>query len=172
MDWNRILKQAQAATQTKKSKAAIARYNKKLNEAGEKFIEILKNKITQHAGSNYASGELGETAIAAARDVSISGKRTNGSFSYIDITFNGNLHRESLAPGKYRGIDNIVALLNTGYHAGHTVAGVWKGHGEDIVFSLKDRAGAHFIQEAKEEFMTKYAEKYGVIDIVISDEYE
>ena len=192
MNWASILKQAEAAMNTPQRKAESKNIANKyiisggtlgngkalkpISQAGEKFIEVLKSKIQEHAGSDYSSGELGDTAVSAARNLTASTPYQDGNVFIIDINFEGNLYRSSLAPDKYGGVDNIVALLNNGYDAGKYVYGIWKGHEglytEETIRSLPHRAGAHFIQEAVEEFNSTYGAEYGVMKIIISDKYE
>lgn len=73
-----------------------------------------------------------------------------------------DVSRPALYPEKYPdGAYNIVALLNRGYHAKDHVYGKWK-HGQDqqgsgvYIRSLKDRAGAWYIQNAVENFNSMY----------------
>lgn len=192
MNWASILKQAEAAMNTPQRKAESKNIANKyiisggtlgnrkalkpISQAGEKFIEVLKSKIQEHAGSDYSSGELGDTAVSAASNLTASTPYQDGNAFTIDINFEGNLYRSSLAPDKYGGVDNIVALLNNGYDAGKYVYGIWKGHEglytEETIRSLPNRAGAHFIQEAVEEFNSTYGAEYGVMKIIISDKYE
>lgn len=130
-----------------------------MSMAAAKFIEVLKSEIdgSDIAISNAISLEHGSPVKV-------------GTNKYqIDVWFSNNLHRESLAPNKYDGVENIVALFNNGYSAGNTVYGVW--HGEQIA-SLTERTGIHFIESAVRNYMANYASEYGVIDIDIDGAYE
>lgn len=185
MNWNSIFRQADAALKTSQHKAevtkAVSKYMTRggidgggtairpAAEAGNRFIEVLKAKIQERAGDDYSSGELGQTAIAIASTLSASAPKQDGNMFIIDISFSGDLARQSLNPDKYDGVDNIVALLNNGYDAAKRVSGVW--HGEKYL-SLKHRDGAHFIQDAVDEFMSSEAALYGVTEINVSEKYE
>lgn len=139
-------------------------------EAADKFIEVLINQIESCAGSDHASGALGGTAISALVNLSHSSPTKVGKNRYvIEVSFNDDLYRYSLVPSKYDGINNIAALLNSGYSAGHTVHGMWHGN---KISSLPMRDGAHFIDNAVNEFMSNYAGEYGVVDIVVDDVYQ
>ncbi len=136
-------------------------------EAADKFVEIMESTVKGMEGST-----LGSTAVSAASNF-ISGtpfvSTSSGAVAVtIPFTFQGDLHRYSLRPDIYGGIDNIIALLNNGYSASHTVFGNW--HGKDTA-SLKDRDGAGFIQSAVGEFMSKYAKEYNVLSIEIDGAY-
>lgn len=64
------------------------------------------------------------------------------------------IDRDSLYPDKYSdGAYDIVALLNHGYHAKGYVYGEWRGQN---IRSLRDRDGAHFMQDAISRFNEKY----------------
>lgn len=65
------------------------------------------------------------------------------------------IDRPSLIPEKYPdGAYDIVALMNKGYRAGGAVYGVDR-HGVER-WSLRERAGTHFIQKAVEKFNDRY----------------
>ena len=75
MNWGSILAQAQTAMATPKRQAeankkvddyilngtplAKSQTRKPIIEAGNKFVQILQSKVQQHAGSDYANGNLG-----------------------------------------------------------------------------------------------------------------
>lgn len=145
-----------------------------MNMAADKFIEVLKNEIKSHEGSNYAGGELGKTAISALMNLEHSQPVKVGENQYqIEVWFSNDLRRESLAPDEYpEGIDNIAALLNNGYAAGHTVYGVWMGHWPWSIPSLPMRDGTHFIDNAIRTYMANYAGEYGVISVTADEIYK
>lgn len=65
------------------------------------------------------------------------------------------IDRPSLIPEKYPdGAYDIVVLMNKGYRAGGAVYGVDR-HGVER-WSLREREGAHFIQDAVEKFNNQY----------------
>lgn len=143
--------------------------------AAAKFIEVLQNAIRDlEASSGFAEGKLGHTAVSALEKLEHGSPRKIGKNKYqIEVWFSGNLHRDSLAPDEYDGIDNIAALLNKGYTANQPVYGVWMGHsGSFNIASLPQRSGAQFIQNAVRNYMANYANEYGVLDIKIDDIYE
>jgi hypothetical protein len=143
--------------------------------AAAKFIEVLQNEIRDlEASSGFAEGKLGHTAVSALEKLEHGSPRKIGKNKYqIEVWFSGNLHRDSLAPDEYDGIDNIAALLNKGYTANQPVYGVWMGHsGSFNIASLPQRSGAQFIQNAVRNYMANYANEYGVLDIKIDDIYE
>ena len=145
--------------------------------AAAKFIEVLRNEIASHAasegGGGFSNGSLGSTAVAALQALKHGEPYSVGNGQYkIQVWFENDLSRESLAPDKYDGVENIAALLNSGYTAGHAVYGIWKGHGDERRASLVERDGAHFIEQAIRDFMGNYASEYGVIDIEVDDVYK
>lgn len=145
--------------------------------AAAKFIEVLQNEIQSHAvssgGGGFSAGGLGATAIDALIKLEHGEPVKVGRNRYqIGVWFTDDLSRESLAPGKYEGVENIAALLNSGYTAGHRVYGIWKGHGDERRASLVERDGAHFIENAIRDYMANYASEYGVIDIEVDDVYK
>lgn len=126
--------------------------------AAAKFIEVLQNEI----GSDIAISST--ISLSHGSPVKVDTNRYQ-----IDIWFSDNLHRDSLVPSRYKGVDNIVALFNNGYSAGNTVYGIW--HGEEIA-SLKERTGMHFIDSAVRNYMANYASEYGVIDVNVNPIYK
>jgi len=82
----------------------------------------------------------------------------DGSAS-IQIYMSDNPHRDSLMPQKYGGVENIVAIFNSGYSADGRVYGMW--HGKKIA-SLEQRQGSFFMQKAVNAFEAKYGSKYDV----------
>lgn len=146
-------------------------------EAAMKFFEVLKWEITDHIGASYASGDISlEAANQIISSIYYDKPRKVGDRYRIDIWFEGDHHRDSLAPDTYDGVDNIIALLNKGYPSDgrsriRPVHGVWQGHGDEEIYSLTHRSGAHFIEQAVTDFMGNYGTDYGVVDIEVSDEY-
>lgn len=149
------------------------------NLAADKFIKVLQNEINSNAMSEGKGGlshrGLGDTAVKALTKLTCGSPVKVGRGMYqIDIWFDGNLHRDSLAPDEYDGVDNIAALLNKGYSAANTIYGTWPGHGYADYYnipSLREREGLHFVENAVRTYMENYAKKYGVVDIKINDVY-
>lgn len=138
-----------------------------INAAASKFIDVVIREVEGQAGA------LGPTAIDAATQLDYGTPYKVGKNKYeIGIWFSGDLHRDSLAPSRYSGVDNIVALLNNGYQAGHSVYGVWHGHGDDPIQSLAARGGLRFVDAAVRDFMGNYGRDFGVTDIKVSEVYK
>ena len=102
--------------------------------------------------------------------------------SVIYIYFGDDLHRDSLYSDGYDGIDNIVALLNNGYHANEYVYGNWNRHvpiGESFddrsketstyIRSRKDRTGLNFIGQAIRDFNGNYSSDFNVTAVAGED---
>lgn len=143
-----------------------------VKDAGQKYAEVLHSAIeARGAGSGLGTQRpLGETALDALSHIDITSGSKIGRLTYqIGVYFKSNMHRNSLLPEFFDGIDNIAALLNNGYSkTNSSVYGLW--HGKHIE-GLRSREGAHFMQDAKLEFGSSYGSEYGIIDIKI-DEYE
>lgn len=141
------------------------------SDAAKRFIEVLQAEIQSHAGMSVSSGGLGSTAVDSLIQLTHGNPVKVGRNSYqIAVSFADNLHRDSLYQSGYPdGVENIAALLNTGYDAGKRVYGTW--HGEKIA-SLQHRDGARFIESAIRTFMANDAKNYGVIDIEVDDVYK
>lgn len=140
--------------------------------AAGKFIEVLQNEVKSlGGGGSYSGGGLGDTAVSAATSLEHGAPQKVGKNKYqIDVWFSGDLHRDSLAPDKYDGVDNIVALLNNGRkRTDGSAYGLWHGH--EIV-GLRYRSGANFISSAVHNFMANYGTEYGVTDIDVSPIYK
>lgn len=138
--------------------------------AAQEFINVLQKEIQNSVGLNYASGQIGQEAAAVFSNLEFgSPKKVEECIYNIPIYFIGNLHRDSVYKEGYpEGVENIIALLNAGYHADNYVIGNW--HRKQIR-TVKDRTGAHFIDNAVRVFMDGYATQYNVVDILINDQY-
>lgn len=145
-------------------------------DAAKKFIEVLQNEIKSHAiseGGGFSSGKLGESAIDALIKLDYGAPiKLSKRLYQIAVWFTEDLGRESLAPDRYKGIENIAALLNSGYTAGHRVYGVWNGHGDERIASIVKRDGAHFIENSIRNFLEDYAKEYGVTNIEVDEVYK
>ena len=106
-------------------------------------------------------------------------QNADGSFS-IALTFDpASVHRDSLYEDGYPdGVDNIVALFNCGWHAKDYAYGYWGvDMGRNVgtmyynVRSRKDREPLYFMQDAVNEFNSKYSKKYNVF-VTLSNKYE
>ena len=137
-----------------------------MQEAAESLVAMIR----KHAASNnLPASVMGNIESFAASDIAIA---DDGS-AHIAINLTSDAHRESLRPDipKFaRGSDNIVAAFNAGYEADGTVFGLWNSKGEEV-WSLRTRKGLYFLQEAINEFNSKYAEKYKVT-VSLDSQYE
>lgn len=126
----------------------------KIYEVASGFGTRLSKSIMElRATDGFENGFLGTTAADALLEAMHQDVVYIGNNRYRIYTYFDDIHRESLVPDKYpRGVDNLTVLLNSGYDAGHTVRGVWHGHGEDEIHSLAHREGAHFIETAIKDF--------------------
>lgn len=150
-----------------------------MHKAAAKFIQVLR--------STAQSYDLPASVMSHfdSLDTSSIIKMPDGS-AMIYVYFGGDLHRDSLYSEGYDGVDNIVAVLNNGYHARDYVYGWWDGHApsggasgelrnslsKDYAYirSRKDREGLHFIQQAVQDFNGNYGSEYNVT-AVAGDEY-
>lgn len=151
------------------------------NKAADIFVTILRDTILSAQGSDFASGELGNSAVSSLLNIKHSlPKRTGISreniyYYSVDISFMGDKHRDSLEPDRFGGIDNIVALLNAGYkdkgsrRTNANVSGEW--HGKQIT-GLRRRSGANFLEDAVRRYTDEYAVKHGVVGVRIDDVYD
>lgn len=140
--------------------------------AAAKLIEVM-----QTTAKSYA---LPESVLEHYNDL-----RTSQIFEQPDgtavmyIYFTDSLHRPSLIPDEYDGVDNIVAVLNNGYHARDYVYGYWDNHEPEgmtgwsyldmrnidsaaFIRSRKDRDGLHFMQQAVMDFNGNYGSDFNV----------
>ena len=133
----------------------------KATEAGEQLAQCVINAIS--------SSGMNGGAIAAVGDVASTGATKVGEGVYqVGVTI-GSEFRPSLVPEKYGGINDMAALLNNGYHAGNYVVGEWHGN---IIRSLTDREGAHFVQAGASDFMGSYGGPGHIVSLTISDRFQ
>lgn len=132
-------------------------------ELAEKFIDILKEEISRSVGSDFSSGQIGESIAGELSRLHYGTpiKVQEGVYQ-VDIYFDLNKHRDSLYSSKYSGINNIVELLDKGYNANKSVYGKWHGN---TIASLANRDGAGFIDSAIEQFTNKYHGRSNAVSI-------
>lgn len=132
---------------------------KQMSQIGDDMKNILFNKISRVIKS------------FKIEDIIVGTPVPYGDQYMISISFNEDaLRRESLDPDRYpEGITNIVKLFVTGYDARGAVYGVWKGHGDEEIWSLRHRDPNDFMDKAVEEFNSKYA---NVARAELTDEYK
>lgn len=136
---------------------------KDMYTAADKMISVLRSTAQSYALPASVLSHFDSL------DYSSIFERSDGS-SVIYIYFMDDLHRDSLAPKDYSGIDNIVALINNGYGEHPNMAKVWgEWHGVRI-HGLTQRTGLHFIQQAVQDFNANYGSDYNVT-ATAGDEY-
>jgi len=91
----------------------------------------------------------------------------------IRIYFTDDLSRPSLLgkDGNRRtgeGVDDIINLFTTGYHARTAVFGYWHSVGHTIL-SLKDRDPLPFLEGAIQDFNANYGADYGAWARIVDD---
>lgn len=193
INWNSILSKAIGYMETPKMKKKVRELTdnillgriqvsgngsmkapKTVEDAAFKFMEVLTNELTNHIGEDYGSGEFSTLAQDVLSELDCGKPYKVGDEFYINVYFNTDLHRESILPERYDGIDNIAALLNNGYSARDSIYGFWTNHhGKTAkIISLEYRRGAHFVEQAIADFMGNYATEYNVLSITPSEDYE
>ena len=127
--------------------AAQAQSVKQMNRIGSDMKNILFNNISKFIESFQLD------------DIIVNSPVLQGNQYMISIEFNEDaLQRKSLDPDRYPdGITNIIKLFVNGYDARGAVYGVWEGHGDNEVWSLRHRDPNDFLERAVSEFNSKYA---------------
>lgn len=145
-------------------------------EAASKLISVLRSTARSYSLPASVLKHFDSLKCSEIR------KMPDGT-SVIYVYFGDDLHRDSLYSDGYDGIDNIVALLNNGYHAKDYVYGYWDNHaptGESyldgrsistsaFIRSRKDREGLNFIGQAIRDFNGNYGADYNVTAIAGED---
>lgn len=146
---------------------------KTAEDAAEKFAQVLHIVLDACAvGEGIGDNRpLGPTAVDSLKHLDTTRGVKIGRLKYLSsVYFADDLHRDSLLPEYFDGIENIAALLNNGY--GPTKASVygnWHGH---HIEGLRRREGLRFMQEAKLEFEGNYSSEYGVENVDLNEIYE
>jgi len=130
---------------------------KQMKKAAQELVRFVKQAA--------ASGEVAPSVLADISTLTASNpKHVGGTTWMIELSFGGDLGRPSLQPERYGGVTNIIALFNNGYpkDAGRSEAishvfGLW---GDRYVFAKPSREALNFMQQAVNEFNTKYAASY------------
>lgn len=124
------------------------------------LVEIIKNNLPPSI-----SGDSIGTIFSAPHIV--------GDKWRIEINFNPeSVFRNSLlndGDSGY-GVDNIIALLNNGYHAKRQVYGYWQTAGRNV-WSRQDREALGFMQKAIDIFNDEYGSVYNCT-AQLSEKYE
>lgn len=130
-----------------------------INEATQELVNMIKDNLPLSIRDNVK-------IICSDPD------EVNGIWR-VEINFDAeSVFRSSLLDDGNMGygVDNIVALLNNGYHAQAYVYGYWDTAGKEI-WSRKDRAAEGFMQTAINTFNTDIGIKYGCT-AKLSEKYE
>ena len=140
---------------------------KEATAAGELFVETFLDTVRSTPGVGAIQGLL--TDISAGTPVPTETVNTPNSITqYFDIPISfgdGDVHRNSLQPWRYGGVDNIISLFERGYHAHASIKGIWEGHGDTPIWSLTDREPAMFGINSRIAFVGKYGDKYKMTSI-------
>ncbi len=162
-----VMRQVGAYFQTAEGKALLKKHTRDaardtLQEAAEKMISILR--------ATAASFDLPASVQQHFESLHVSAPREGPDGTYsVEIYFTDDLHRDSLEPENYGGVNNVVALLNNGYDEHPAMEHVWGyWHGVHI-HGLTQRTGLRFIQQAVHEFNSVYGAKYGVTAVAGED---
>ena len=132
---------------------------KEMKKIGEDMKDILYEQISQVIKS------FKKTDIIVGTPV------WNGNAYELPIQFNEEaLHRDSLNPEEYpEGVSDIVRLFVYGYTAKGSVRGVWKGHGDEEIWSVSHREPNDFMDSAVKVFNLKYK---NTAKAVLDDKYK
>lgn len=145
------------------------------------IAEELMVNLRNAASASAAVGDLPESVADHFNSLRITAsqrmrdKKLKMSFVRIEISFTDDLSRQSListpprSNGRAyisssafngrtgRGVENIVASFEYGYHARGVVHGFWES-AERNVWSVNDRVGLHLIGDVIDDFNTKYGD--------------
>ena len=152
-------------SKTAEGKREIAKYksgkfNAKIAKEGSGIRSAKQMRQVGNDMKNILFNEISKIIKSfRIEDIIVGDPFKEGDNYSISIGFNEEaLRRESLAPDRYpEGISNIVKLFITGYNARGAVYGVWKGHGDEEIWSLRNRDPDDFMDRAVDKFNQKYA---------------
>ncbi len=184
VNYNSIFSKCKAWSETPSGKARMketmkshVRNNVKASGCGDKIvtkddmitaayalIDILRNTASGYGLAPSVAAHL--ESLSATEPYELS----DGSYE-IGIYFTDNLHRDSLQPEKYGGVDNIVALINNGYGHHDSIEHVWGEWRGNWIHGLSERQGLHFIQQAVDDFNGNYGSGYRATAIA-GEDYE
>lgn len=166
----------------KKTMSTATLPESKMEEAASKLCYLIRYEAASHGLPESISDDI--SSVEYTRPY-----KTGENEYTVFIEFRANLHRDSLYPEGYDGVDNIIALFNNGYTARNYVYGWWDKHKAtdgnvadtrnmngfgDYVWtrSLLHRGGLHFIQQAVHDFDGNYAYMYPGLSIEINPIYK
>ena len=130
----------------------------------DRMIELLK----EHASAVSLPASVLDHFNSLKHDSPVKLKKNK---YMVDIYFDDDLSRMSLritsglrmGQRTGGGIDNIIALFDTGYTASAQVIGQWDGHEEaGNVRSVVQRNGLHFLEGAVNDFNREFGDEYSV----------
>lgn len=126
---------------------------KRKKEIAEDMADILHRHIISDTASKHGDGLK---SFERSSIIVKSSLLDDGSTS-MKVLFDKNaIHRDSLVPDVYDGVDDIIRLFEKGYTAHGSVKGVWATHGAEAVWSLKHRDPNDFMNAAVSEFNRKH----------------
>lgn len=147
-----------------KNKGSLGGYMGHIYSISNAFIEILKDTASSYNMPSSVMRHFNSLKIGDIQKVP-SIKKSELCIM-VDIFFDDDLERESLLKPKGgrtgEGIDNIIALFDTGYTASRSVFGIWDGHGSKAIRSLTHRDGYGFIKQAIDTFNYEYGDSHDV----------
>lgn len=92
-----------------------------------------------------------------------------------NISFDADkLKRKSLDPENYEGVQDVIYMFVHGYDYKGGVSGVWEGHGDEPIFSLRHREGIDFVTAAVKDFQGRSFNNKPIkkiTTITVADEY-
>ena len=132
-------------------------------EAAGKFINVLKDAARDALLPTVRDEESLDSVMKHfdSLDYSAPVKMPDGS-AVIYVYFKDDLHRDSLQPDKWDGVENIIAVLNNGYDKHENMGKVWGVWHGARVHALTERTGLRFIQQAIMDFNGNYGSEYNV----------
>lgn len=154
-----------AAAMSNTFKKSIGKSNNNPRAAANALIDM----ITQYANAELSQG----VANIASNLICGEPKYLGDGLATIEINFNDelNLQRKSLI-GRYTNedVNNIIALYNTGVdHEMKAVRGYWHNR---YIESRTIIPETYFIQDAINSFKASFGDRYDVVNVELSPEYE
>ena len=122
-------------------------------KAGDSYIKMFRRVINDDARAGLLGSAGVDTLSTALLTEPV--ERVRDKYYVHVLLFERGMHRDSLVPAVYDGVDNIVELLNEGYIANRSVYGYWHGV---PTWSKAVREGAHFIEDSQFKFFTNFPE--------------
>ena len=148
IDINSIMNKVEKYVTSPTGMAKIARLaDIKIQNACEDLVNCIIDNLPDSIRSDLEASASGGSWIGQPV---IKGNRFE-----IDITIPPHLLSRPSLDDSFDGVDNIVRLLNNGYHAKCYVYGYWESKGI-YTYSLKDREPLHFMQDAINEYNNRY----------------